>query len=541
MRKHKTLMLAAGLLAATILPNWAQSASYTVTEASDDGTGVVNSLSWAINQANGTTEDDTITLQSDITLSAALPQITSTITIEGGEHFIDGNNNSNVGSVLQVESTGTLTLNNATVTGGTGTLNDLGTQVGGGGISSFGTVTLNSVTVRGNSAGDGTRDGFGGGLNNRNGTMTLNNTTVTGNTSSYVGAGVYNQTDPSSEVEAMLILVNSTVSDNTSDVIGGGIANKEGTVTLTNCTVSGNTAVVAGGGISNNTGSLLLNNCTVSNNNGGGLSGGIANGYTGTATITDSTIIGNTAGSAGGIGNDTQSTVTLTGTAVIGNTAVLGGGGIGVQNSGSLVSLTNCTVSGNTVTGDATNGTPGAGGGIGNDSATVIMNGVTVSDNTVPFGVGGGIAIVGTGTAELKTSLVSGNTAGIVALGYEVYSENTNTITADSHNFFGNSNQITADAFYNFTPGATDVNASSDSTASADLAAILSPLADNGGPTQTHALPKDSPAINLDAACTSGLTEDQRGKHRPAGPGCDAGAYEYHQTNMAPIYKLLLK
>jgi len=53
----------------------------------------------------------------------------------------------------------------------------------------------------------------------------------------------------------------------------------------------------------------------------------------------------------------------------------------------------------------------------------------------------------------------------------------------------------------------------------------LGPLADNGGPTQTHALGQGSVAI--DAAAGSCLINDQRGVHRPQGDDCDVGAFEY--------------
>jgi uncharacterized repeat protein (TIGR01451 family) len=48
-------------------------------------------------------------------------------------------------------------------------------------------------------------------------------------------------------------------------------------------------------------------------------------------------------------------------------------------------------------------------------------------------------------------------------------------------------------------------------------------LADNGGPTQTHALLLPSKAIN---AATSCATLDQRGVSRPVASQCDIGAYE---------------
>jgi CSLREA domain-containing protein len=54
---------------------------------------------------------------------------------------------------------------------------------------------------------------------------------------------------------------------------------------------------------------------------------------------------------------------------------------------------------------------------------------------------------------------------------------------------------------------------------------LLGPLADNGGPTETQALLRGSPAI--DAGAIGGCPQyDQRGVARPQGPGCDIGAYE---------------
>ena len=55
--------------------------------------------------------------------------------------------------------------------------------------------------------------------------------------------------------------------------------------------------------------------------------------------------------------------------------------------------------------------------------------------------------------------------------------------------------------------------------------ALIGPLADNGGPTWTHALQPASPAIDAadDAACPA---TDQRGVARPQGADCDVGAFE---------------
>ena len=55
--------------------------------------------------------------------------------------------------------------------------------------------------------------------------------------------------------------------------------------------------------------------------------------------------------------------------------------------------------------------------------------------------------------------------------------------------------------------------------------ALLGPLADNGGPTLTHALLAGSPAIDAGDPATAPAT-DQRGVVRPQGAAPDAGAYE---------------
>ena len=55
----------------------------------------------------------------------------------------------------------------------------------------------------------------------------------------------------------------------------------------------------------------------------------------------------------------------------------------------------------------------------------------------------------------------------------------------------------------------------------------LGPLADNGGPTMTHALLAGSPALDAWTAGCPGPDTDQRGAVRPQGTACDIGAYEF--------------
>jgi hypothetical protein len=62
---------------------------------------------------------------------------------------------------------------------------------------------------------------------------------------------------------------------------------------------------------------------------------------------------------------------------------------------------------------------------------------------------------------------------------------------------------------------------------------LLGPLANNGGPTMTHALLIGSPAIDTADPATFPAT-DQRGVVRPQGKGPDIGAYEYAEATSVP-------
>jgi len=105
--------------------------------------------------------------------------------------------------------------------------------------------------------------------------------------------------------------------------------------------------------------------------------------------------------------------------------------------------------------------------------------------------------------------------------------DNASTFIADDFNLVGHSGLSNAQAFSGFTPGATDLTATSDGAAPKALGAILDTiLADNGGPTKTHALFAGSPAIDaVETGCPPPAT-DQRGVSRTQEISCDIGAFE---------------
>ncbi len=344
-------------------------------------------------------------------------------------------------------------------------------------------------------------------------TVSLNSLTISGGISATGGAGIYARS--SSKVS----ISHSTVSGNSTFYGGGIFANSGSTVSLYSSTVSENTAT-KGGGISAVDSSIVsLTNSTVSNNTaswGGGIYA-----ESSSVNLANSTVSNNSASSSGGgISVKTSSSLSLTNSTVSSNSAA-GGGGI-YAYYGSSVSLANSTVSSNS----AYNG-----GGIYvyyNSSANLTNS--TVSNNSAVNG--GGINVNGggiDGSVSLTNSIISNNTAAVDA---EIVSSSGSTITAAHNNLFGHSSLTLATAFSGFTPGVSDINATSSYDAGSTYlptaaAAILSTLTDNGctqkagAPSteacvQTNALVAASPAIGA-ADFSECPSTDQRGKPRDEG------------------------
>ena len=209
----------------------------------------------AINSANGNSEADTINITANITLSAALPTITSAITINGNSRSISGND---LVRVFFVQTTsGDLTLNNITVKEG-----DQSGQGGTGGaiIVFAGSLTLNQVSVRDSAANEG------GGIYATNGaTLTINRSAIHGNTAGESGGGIYGET-------ATVTIYNSSIFGNIASSRGGGIysSSAQGVIKLYHVTITGNTASVnasvKGDGIRISGSTLTLRNSIIYGN-----------------------------------------------------------------------------------------------------------------------------------------------------------------------------------------------------------------------------------------------------------------------------------
>ena len=238
-----------------------------------------------------------------------------------------------------------------------------------------------------------------------------------------------------------------------------------------------------GGGLLIFDADVTLRNSTVLANRATESGGGIAV-IDGTLTLIDSTVMGNFADRdvGGGIAY-AEATVTLSNSTVSRNAGVgIGPVWTGARDGlGGTITLTNSTVSGH-----------GAAAAIELDGASLTLTNSTAS--------GGGIrGDAGDGTTTMTNSIVSslgGCGAHVVSNGYNIESPG-DTCGLDQP---------------------TDqVNVSADDVK-------LGELADNGGPTMTHALLPGSVAIDVIPADMCEVDEDQRGQ--PRDTMCDVGAFE---------------
>ena len=249
-----------------------------------------------------------------------------------------------------------------------------------------------------------------------------------------------------------------------------------------------------------------------------------------TVILTSSTVSGNEVHGTPGVGPSGPYTYI----------SAIGGGGIYVmtipRSSIYPSSITDSTISGNAAICDGEPGayTVGGGGGLGTWSPkpTTIANS-TISGNRSDVR-GGGVYLRNMAPLTLGNSTVTDNTApegsGIsdTAAGAGYPFTIVSSIVAGNHVPAG----ATSEEIVTVHP----VTGSNDLIGSANVALpgdtlggdpMLAPLADNGGPTQTHALVTGSPAIDTGINPAS-LATDQRGDGyvRVSGAAADIGAFE---------------
>ncbi|HET6892524.1 MAG TPA: Ig-like domain-containing protein, partial [Pyrinomonadaceae bacterium] len=210
-------------------------------------------------------------------------------------------------------------------------------------------------------------------------------------------------------------------------------------------------------------GTVLITGGSITGNTGFGIALG------GAATLNGVSITDNSVG--GGLRVSGNLTTNLINCLIANNTnsETGGGGGGGIFNSGTINAV-NTTISGNS--------TPGSGGGILTFNANLTLTNVTVTNNRASQGGG----IVATGFVLLKNTIMSGNFSGASP------STTPDDIQfliqpSSSFNLIGTCNSCgVSNGVNNNQVGVTNPG--------------LGPLANNGGPTQTHAILAGSSALD---------------------------------------------
>lgn len=333
-------------------------------------------------------------------------------------------------------------------------------------------VMLTDLKVRNGAAsgGPGAAPAHGAGILNT-GVLTIKNSVIAGNIADNRAPAF----GGGIYTNGTLVLINSTIRANSS-IQGGGIWAEGGIVRVTRSTVTGNGA---NGSFGIGAGGLLLSPGT-------------------TTTITNSTISDNGAGFGDGGGLLNQGALTIRGSTISGNIAQAGnGGGIANDCNTGTMKMINSTVAGNTAHSNQAGGA-GTGGGIISGCAVIINS--TVASN-LPTGISGahnflrGVLLVNNGR-NCETGGFGTNDGGY-------------NLSSDGECLLG------------------------DPTSRSDVNFSVGPLQDNGGFSQTMALPSGSPAIDAipAAACLDvdhrALLTDQRGFSRPTNGTCDIGAFEF--------------
>jgi len=361
------------------------------------------------------------------------------------------------------------------------------------------------------------------------------------------------------------------------DDSGGGVYNDHATVTLTDCAITDNSAFSLGGGILNDHATLTVNNCAFdhdfADNNGGALysdgssgsasavitgstlgangafSGGAIynSGHSGTATlhVTTSALNSNSTSDAGGAIYNDNGDVTLNSCTMGGNSAVSDGGG-GIYNLGNFQGTATVEINSSTLSGNESGLNGGAIYNVGdNGIANVQVLNSTISANDAS-NFGGGVYNVGNATVQIANSTFFENIAKS-SLGDSIYNFDdlgmgnaiatfANTIFTQNlaGNFVNNGGTMTSLGYNLSTDDASGyLNGPGDQI---NTDPLLGPLQDNGGPTFTHELLPDSPAINTgDPNFTPPPFDDQRGPGYPrvVKGRIDKGSFEV-QTGGTP-------
>lgn len=463
----------------------------TAVDGSTAGSGA-DEITFAAGLFSGGDQTIQLSIAGDHEFGPSALAITTPITISGptGSNGLTIARDLSVANLrlFAVSSAGNLTLQNLTLSGGT--------HIGGNGGNT------------GYSGSGGGAAGLGGAIFNQ-GTLAIQNSTLTGNTArggnggnSRGAGGLYGGGG------------------------GGGLNSSAADVTYSNGTAGGGpnggiggiySGIYSGGGVG---GGFFINGVGGGNGFAGG-SGGFGGG-------------GGGGGYGGFYGRGGDGGFGFGGFGYYDYGGGGGGAGLGgaVFNQGGAVTITNSTLSGNSVaagTGANGNGNSGQafGGAVFNRNGSVTVLNSTFTSNTA---ANGGTGLYNLGDGATATAVLNNTILGGAATSPSDFVGNTI-----------NGGTSTTSGVGNLIRSATGFSGTVVSSANPNLAA----LADNGGPTFTHLLNPGSPALDVgNNAAASALTTDQRGTGfaRLGNTTIDIGAFEFQPavvSNTAPTAVVL--
>ncbi|MDI9370372.1 MAG: right-handed parallel beta-helix repeat-containing protein [Synergistaceae bacterium] len=356
---------------------------------------------------------------------------------------------------------------------------------------------------------------------------TLDGFTVTGGNANYSGP-----LENLGEHGGGMIIVNGSptianchFTGNRADNLGGGIVlyHNKLPVEIRDCLFSDNTAW-RGGGVANQfTSSTTYTGCLFRNNHVGQMGGGMSNESCSSLEVSGCGFFGNSSGKNGGgmYNSGFQNSDNRIEESVFSlNTAAEDGGGMYVNYGFTKMEIAGCTFFGNNAE---------IGGGLWADINSPVVN-CTFSANSAK--TGGGMMLVNSSRPVILNCTFAENTASVQ--GGAIHSHNMTKTTATNCIFWSggaSTGQLTADSSSTVEVSFSVTDQPGAGNTQDDP--MLGSLADNGGPTPTHALLEGSSAID------AGINQDappvdQRGVPRPQGQAVDMGSYESGGQSPAP-------
>ena len=501
------------------------------------------------------TANTTITISSEI-------EIRNNVSINGeGKITLQGSGGRIFFHRSYGTATSTLTLKNLTITGGRA--NGVDNAANGGAIRSLNnsidgktypqtlnidgvTFNNNDITLTSYSPGKGlnTYDFGGGAIFTQGGYLSVTNSTFTGNDANNGAGGAIHILQSSVTIHGSSFASNSAIGSTPSDSVGGaiyvdGMKDDNGQLQITRSTFTGNRTYNSGGAIhvnmyQNNNRFSVSQSSFIENKVEGGTraqGGSIGGG---------STVFGTNSGNASiEISNSVFKSNSAKKTLGAGDSADKGpsedgSGGALAFPQRARITISNSTFYDNKAFGTKYNANGGALYVVNNSDPFQIVNS-TFANNHAGW-VGGAISnsqIGGQPGGVLRNTLFSNNTAGAITN----FQQHCSAELTDGGNNLQYPGRLTDGNYFNDVTCLKGKSAPSQKNLPDFRDPKLSPLADNGGPTQTMAIGTDSPAYNGGNSATCPEL-DQRGYKRNG--ICDIGAYEAGGMPFVPSVRVYI-